>query len=129
HRRLYQGDSVEVIDLARYLEELVSELLGAIDGSWTSHLRLDVPPILVGADRAVTIGLIVNELLTNVTKYAYDGRAGPVAVKVEQHRNMLRIIVSDSGRGRAPEVSGTGFGTRMVSALVQRFEGTLDYED
>jgi light-regulated signal transduction histidine kinase (bacteriophytochrome) len=129
HRRLYQDDSVEIIDLSRYLDELVRELLASMDRRWGDQLRLDVAPVLVSTDRAVTVGLVVNELLTNVTKYAYDGQPGPTTVRVEQHRNMLRIIVSDSGRGRGNETTGTGFGTRMIAALVQRLNGTLDYTD
>lgn len=129
HRRLYQDDSVEIIDLSRYLDELVQELLSAIDENWRRQIRLDLAPMLVSTDRAVSIGLVVNELLTNVTKYAYDGRPGPVTVKVEQHRGRLRIVVVDAGKGRGTAVSGTGFGTKMISALVQRLEGRLDYED
>jgi light-regulated signal transduction histidine kinase (bacteriophytochrome) len=129
HQRLHQDDSVEIIDLGRYLDELVNELLGSMDAKWRSVVRLDLAPVLVSTDRAVTVGLVLNELLTNVTKYAYDGQPGPATVKVEQHRNTMRIVVSDAGRGRGTEVSGTGFGTRMIGALVQRLEGTLEYED
>ncbi len=129
HRRLYQDDSVEIIDLSRYLDELVRELLGAIDPGWGKQLRFEVAPILVSADRAVTIGLIVNELLTNATKYAYDGKPGPATIKIEQHRKTMRLVVSDVGRGRSGETQGTGFGTKMLAALVQRLEGTLEIQD
>ncbi|MGN6487971.1 MAG: histidine kinase dimerization/phosphoacceptor domain -containing protein [Devosia sp.] len=129
HRRLYQDDSVEIIDLSRYLDELVHELLRAMDGGWKSRIRLDLAPVLISTDRAITVGLIVNELLTNVTKYAYGGEPGPVTVKVDQYRNMLRVSVSDAGKGIGKEVTGTGFGTRMLGVLVQQLQGHLEYED
>jgi len=129
HRRLYQDDSVEIIDLSRYLEELTAELLDAMDADWRDHLHLDLAPILISTDRAVSAGLVVNELLTNITKYAYGGTPGPAVIKLEQHRNMLRLIVSDSGKGISGEVSGTGFGSKMLGVLVRQLQGTLDYED
>jgi two-component system, chemotaxis family, sensor kinase Cph1 len=85
--------------------------------------------MLISTDRAVTIGLIVNELLTNITKYAYDGAVGPALVRLEQHRENLRIVVQDRGRGVDGTVSGTGFGTKMLNTLVQGLEGNLSYED
>lgn len=129
HRRLYQDDSVEIIDLSRYLDELVHELLRAMDGGWKTRIRLDLAPVLISTDRAITVGLIVNELLTNVTKYAYGGEPGPVTVKVDQYRNMLRVSVSDAGKGIGKEVTGTGFGTRMLGVLVQQLHGHLEYGD
>ncbi|WP_244465797.1 histidine kinase dimerization/phosphoacceptor domain -containing protein [Devosia soli] len=129
HRRLYQDDSVEIIDLSRYLEELATELLDAMDTGWRHNLHLDLAPILISTDRAVSVGLVVNELLTNITKYAYGGVPGPAVIKLEQHRTMLRLIIADSGRGMGTEVTGTGFGSKMLSVLVRQLQGTLDYED
>jgi chemotaxis family two-component system sensor kinase Cph1 len=129
HRRLYQDDSVEIIDLSRYLEELTSELLSAMDADWGKHITLDLAPILISTDRAVSAGLVVNELLTNIVKYAYHGAPGPAFIRLEQHRNMLRLVVSDSGRGIGEEISGTGFGTKMLAVLIQQLQGTIDYED
>lgn len=129
HRRLYQDDSVEIIDLSRYLGELITELLPAMDSDWRTHLRLDLAPVLIGTDQAVTIGLVVNELFTNVTKYAYDGRPGPVLLKLEQDRSNLRILVSDSGKGIGDQIAGTGFGTKMLKTLVSALQGTLEFQD
>lgn len=129
HRRLYQDDSVEVIDLSRYLTELVEEVLSSLGNEWTRFAALDLAPILTDTRRAVTIGLIANELLTNVAKYAYGGEPGPVVVKLEQHRDTLRLIVSDSGKGLDGEPSDSGFGSRMISILVQQAQGDLVYED
>jgi two-component system, chemotaxis family, sensor kinase Cph1 len=129
HRRLYQDDSVEIIDLSRYLSELVSELQSSLDDSWRSQMSLDLTPILISTDRAVSLGLILNELLINVTKYAYGDETGPIQVLLEQHRNSLRLIVADQGKGHSGKTEGTGFGSRMLTALIQRLGGTMDYDD
>lgn len=129
HRRLYQDDSVEIIDLSRYLDELLRELVQTVDHGWEDQLTLDLVPLLISTDRAVTVGLIINELLTNVTKYAYDGAVGPAVIRLEQHRDTLRLVVQDRGKGINGTVSGTGFGTKMLNTLVQGLDGTLTYED
>nr|WP_280517770.1 histidine kinase dimerization/phosphoacceptor domain -containing protein [Falsirhodobacter halotolerans] len=129
HRRLHQHDSGEILDLARYLDELCTELRDTIDPAWTKCIETSFVPILIGTDRAISIGLIVNELVINATKYAYDGQAGPIGILLEQHRDSFRVIVSDSGVGHGGAVKGTGFGMRMLGALVDRLGGHLDIED
>jgi len=129
HRRLYQDDSVEILDLSRYLTELIDELLNAMDARWRGQLALDLAPMLIGTDRAVSVGLIVNELITNVTKYAYEGQPGPLLIRLDQHRETLRLTVADRGRGYSGKTQGTGFGSRMLANLVQQLGGSIDYED
>lgn len=129
HRRLYQDDSVEIIDLSRYLDELVRELIATIDTGWEDKITLDLAPMLISTDRAVTVGLIVNELLTNLAKYAYGGSTGPALIRLEQYRDNLRLVVQDRGQGISGAVGGTGFGAKMLNTLVQGLDGTLTYED
>jgi chemotaxis family two-component system sensor kinase Cph1 len=129
YRRLYQADSISIIDLSRYLGELCTEILTAMDKMWASHITLDFAPVLVTTDRAISIGLIVNELMTNATKYAYGGAPGPLTVAIEQHRDTLRIVVSDHGAGKGSATKGTGFGSRMLGALIDQLRGHISYVD
>ena len=126
HRRLYQADNVETIDLGRYLTELVGEMRTSMGDDWKA-ITLDMAPLLISADRAVSIGLILTELVINANKYAYGGGAGPLAIALEQYRQQLRLIVADQGCG---ETRGhEGFGTRMMNAMVDRLGGTIDRGD
>ncbi len=127
HRRLYQGDQVETVDLSRYLEELVGDMTAALGSEWQRCLRLDLAPVLVSADRAVHVGLILTELVINANKYAYNGQPGPLAVSVEEHRDKFRLIVADSGSGKVQ--ARVGFGTRMIDAMVQSLGGTIEQGD
>ena len=129
HKRLHQDDSVEVVDLSRYFEELGGELFGSLGEAWERQITQDYAPVLVTTDRAVSLGLILNELATNAIKYAYASEAGPLGIHLMEHRDRLRLTISDKGVGRSGSVKGTGFGTRMLAALVERLDGTLEYED
>lgn len=127
HRRLYRSDQIEIVDLARYLEELTSELTSAIGEEWADQINLDLAPVMLNTDRAVTVGLVVTELVINANKYAYGGRPGPVEISLEAVGPALRVVVADRGVGKhSPR---QGFGTRMMNALVSQLGGELTYAD
>jgi len=128
HRRLYQDDSVEIVDLSRYIETLLFDMMQGMDRGWQEELTLDLTPVLIATDKAVNIGLVLTELVINAQKYAYGGSPGALTIKLEQHRGTLRLIVSDRGRGKQ-NPDATGFGYRMLSAVVNRLQGGLDEED
>lgn len=127
HRRLYRDDQIETIDLSRYLAELLDDLKSSLGADWGRAMTTDLAPVLIPTDRAVSIGLIAAELVINATKYAYPGTTGPIAISLDQHLNRLRLVVADQGVGKA--TTREGFGSRMMKAVVQRIDGTVDYRD
>lgn len=127
HRRLYRADQIETVDLGRYLEELIADMNDSMAREWAGQISVDAAPVLVPTDRAVTIGLVVTELVINANKYAYGGAPGPIEVSLEEHRADLRIIVADHGKGKHAPVEG--FGSRMMSAMVRQLGGELIFGD
>jgi chemotaxis family two-component system sensor kinase Cph1 len=123
HRRLHRGDQVEVVDAARYIEELCADTFSFMGGEWSRHITLNVAPVLLPTDRAVTIGLILTELLINANKHAYDGAPGPIAVDLTEDRTHLRLSVSDRGAGVISPKEG--FGSRIMAGLVAQMHGEL----
>ena len=127
HRRLYTGESVEIVDLGRYLEDLLGELQATMDPGWANRMRLDLAPVQVKADRAVHVGLVMTELVINAQKYAYGGDVGPLAISLDQHLDRFRLIVADRGAGKTR--TRQGFGSKMMTAMVAQIGGALDEED
>ncbi len=125
HKRLYRDDSVESVDLGRYLEDICVDMLGAMGPDWKDHLTFELAPLLISTDRAVNMGLILTELIINANKYAYDGAPGPIMVRLEQHRHRFRLTVADRGLGS--HQPGKGFGSRMMNAMVERLAGTIEF--
>lgn len=63
-------------------------------------LRVNVPALELRSDQAVTLGLIVNELVTHALKRAFPGeRAGTIDVQVSETDDGLRLVVADDGGG------------------------------
>lgn len=127
HRRLYRGDQIEIVDLARYFEELIGDMTASMGEDWAGQIHLDAGPVLAPTDRAVTLGLVVTELVINANKYAYDGAAGPIQVTLEEARGVLTVTVADQGRGK--HTPSEGFGSRMMAAMVRQLGGQIDYVD
>ncbi len=122
HRRLYNGNDVEAVDMDQYLAGLVEEL-GRLSRNEERIIRikLTAEPIRVHTDKAVSLGLIVNELVTNALKYAYPDRDGDIRVRFSREQGAIQLVVEDDGVGSQTGASpkGTGLGTMIVNAMVR----------
>ncbi|WP_395021728.1 response regulator [Dongia sp.] len=121
HRQLYTGSDVREIDLGRYLEDLVIDLRKALGTETGAHLSVAAEPILTTTDRAVSIGMMVTELVLNATKYAYpQGQHGPVRVVCRAlPGGGLELVVEDDGVGMDPAApaKGGGLGQKIVGMM------------
>jgi light-regulated signal transduction histidine kinase (bacteriophytochrome) len=127
HSRLYRGDSTATVDLGRYIGELVADLGSSMGPDWTTAVETDLAPVCVDGGRAVTIGLILTELIINTQKYAYDGAPGPLRIALSESANGFRLSVADQGKGG--HQAGKGFGSMMIRSLVDQLGGEIDYLD
>ena len=94
---------------------------------WAQHLTLNLAPVIVSTDRAVTLGLLVTELMINANKHAYNGLAGPIEIELTEDRAILRLTVSDRGAGKV--AYSEGFGSRIVQGLAAQLGGKLACAD
>lgn len=133
HRSLYTSDDVRTVDLSAYLASLVKELGQSMSAAGqTPDIRFEAVPILIKTDKAVSIGMIVTELVTNAIKYAYpDGAgAGEIRVSLSQGADGGTVLaVADDGIGWSGQgpVSGTGLGGKIMGAMARGLGTTIDY--
>ncbi len=95
---------------------------------WSDQFALELNHVGVPATHAVSVGLVLTELIINAQKYAYEGAAGPINIALSADAVAYWLVVSDQGKGRR-EAVGQGFGSRMIEALVQRVSGKLEFYD
>ena len=132
HRCLYTSDDVRSVEISDYLASLVRDIeITLKKEGHGSTARIDAERIEVKTDKAVSIGVIVTELVTNAFKYAYPaGTGGEIRVslrKIEADR--MRLTVEDDGvgwNGQGP-IKGTGVGTRIITALAKGLGSAVTY--
>jgi len=97
----------------------------------TPHVRLRAEPIVIKTDKAVSIGMVVTELVTNAVKYAYPSGDGEVRVLARREPDGGVILsVEDDGIGfqASGEALGTGLGGKIIAAMARSLGTTLSYE-
>ncbi len=126
HRRLYTSDDVSTIQMDAYLSGLIEELGAAMASSGHQRLiRLETDPIQMATDRAVSLGVIVTELVTNAYKYAYpDNQPGEIRVALRRRDAGMSLIVEDDGVGMVAGAvaKGTGLGARIIRAMASSLQ-------
>jgi two-component sensor histidine kinase len=133
HDRLYRSPQIEKIELADYLSDICRDLNDitpncdvCFEGSG---------PLMLDTDRAISLALIVTELVTNAAKYAYPkGQHGSIWVRLS-HRagdnDIARVSVRDEGVGLPSDFDTdkkAGFGMRVVKALAKQTHARLRRE-
>ena len=126
HRRLYRGDNIEALDLGAYLGEVCADICASMP-----ECEVDVravADVVIPIDRAVPAALLVNELITNAVKYAYDGPSCKVWVTLALAADgCVEISVRDEGVGLPPgfDMKSGRLGMRLVRAFAEQLHGDL----
>jgi PAS domain S-box-containing protein len=130
HEILYQSDSFASVDYSSYVNHLCAYLLDAyaIDQG-RIRVAISVADIRLPLDKAITCGLIVNELVVNALKHAFkDGRSGTIEVRMTRAEDgRVALAVSDDGVGASAAGSGVkkrrSIGLTLVESLAAQLGG------
>lgn len=132
HRQLYHDAAgVGSVDMRDYIGSLCDSLSDGLTLSGAIALRADCAAVSMPRDRAVLAGLIVNELVTNAAKHAFEGReTGLICVSLKPGTDGNVLVVEDNGCGfrQTAEAEPSGLGKRLVEAFVRQADATMTIE-
>lgn len=135
HEKLYQSDNLDRIFFPDYVSSLFRQLMDAYGRqSLQGAVRLnqDIAAVNIGLDRAVPLGLLLTELISNCLKHGFaDGRAGEVSVALREAGDGLRLTVADNGIGLAAgqnPMEGKALGLTLVQSLAQQLNGRISWQ-
>ncbi|MEW5773613.1 MAG: histidine kinase dimerization/phosphoacceptor domain -containing protein [Thermodesulfobacteriota bacterium] len=127
HEALYGSDDMARVDLKDYVDRLMSRLVSSL-GDKGVRVAVEVSAAPLPLTKAVPCGLILNELVTNALKYAFDRPGGTITVATRRDGPMVELSVADNGRGLpahiTPENAAT-LGLQLVANLTAQLRGTL----
>ncbi len=123
HSLLAYSESEGDIDTTAYIQELCSDLPSTFPRPEAVTLLCESDEIQLPAEKAVTLGFVISELVTNSAKYAYPApESGSILVSLRGSPQAWTLVVADRGQGfrETPSTPKRGLGTRLVQRFVQQ---------
>jgi len=130
HDRLYRSPQVEKTELADYLSDICRDLKEVAPNCHVSFEASE--PLSLNTDRAISLALVVTELVSNAAKHAYpDGTHGTISVRLRDVGEGAQVSVRDEGVGLPPDFEidkRIGLGMRLIRALAKQARAQLRIE-
>lgn len=132
HEKLYQSSDHTRIYFDVYVRELTNLIEKLfLDEEQNANLLLDIYPIPLTINQAIPCGLILNELVTNSYKHAFDEeQEGEIQISMHRDKDLVGLTVQDNGKGLPGNLyfeSPTTLGITLVSTLSKQMEGSYTF--
>ncbi len=129
HQKLYNSQNLSTIDMAEYIGDLVLYLRDSYDLQRRVIFNLDIAKIRLDVSKAVPVGLVLNEAITNAFKYAFaDGDDARISIRLTTAQNMITLEISDNGRGLPEGIASpesNSFGMILMKGMAEDLEGSF----
>ncbi|MGV3666873.1 MAG: CheR family methyltransferase [Leptospira bouyouniensis] len=130
--KLYRSRNTSEIDISDYLPDLIGEIISIFPEGHLVSKTIHLDKIALSSEMISTLGIILNELVTNSMKYAFKKfDKGEISLVIHKLDNQISCIYSDNGIGIPKDIdfeSSTGFGLELLRILVKQLRGTIHLE-
>ncbi len=132
HQHLYQEGNIRGIKMDEYIGTLTQNLFSSYNiNPDRISLRTDIEKLNLDVDTVIPLGLIINELVSNSLKYAFDNvHNGIVSISLKEKDDCLELLVKDDGRGFPTGLNihkNHSFGLQLITAFAQKLKARLDF--
>lgn len=117
HELLYKENDISEINAYHYFERLVSEIKQSYDHDINIHFDIQTD---LKIEHAIYCGLIVNELVTNTYKYAYNENVGDIHIQLIKQEDLYYLNVDDNGKGYDQSSIQDSLGLILVKTLAKK---------
>lgn len=132
YNKLYESVDYNNISVEEFFPSLIDQIVAIFPNSKSVTIVKHIENIVLNSQKLQPIGIIINELLTNMMKYAFAGReSGQITLSVSKKGDAVIIIVEDDGIGIPESVDidhSAGFGLNLVRMLMEQIDGTVRIE-
>lgn len=125
HEFLYRGGDFSKIDLGEYFRELCSGLVSSY-GVNGVELFFSGEGVEIESDRAIPVGLVMTEIVTNSLKHAFKGRErGRISITLESSEEEIVVTIADDGPGFVPDEAKRSLGLQLIGMLLTQIGGDM----
>ncbi len=130
HQKLYKKDHVSAINCNEYITALIDNIVASYS---IPHIdiELNIAPLIVGIETITSLGLIINELVTNSIKHAFNNSIDSKVIMISllNINSAYELQISDNGIGMDSSINiENSFGLILVTDLVEKVNGKLIFE-
>jgi two-component system, sensor histidine kinase PdtaS len=127
--QLQGSQEIKQVKLEEYLGKLCSQIIPSLIGSRPVQVESDIEPVGLDFDKAVILGLIVNELVTNSVKHAFGEDDGIIKVAFHVKKGEGVLAVEDDGQGISTgDQARLGMGSQLLPAMARQLGGALELD-
>lgn len=134
HQNLYQSEHLNNVDIQNYLQQLVAYLSDMFAGqSKNIQVNVEAPGINFDIDTAIPLGLIINELVSNAYKYAFEKHgSGRISISIKPKSGAdFELEIRDDGKGISEDINpdkSNSLGLKLVKILSRQLRGTFSFK-
>jgi len=132
YNKLYQSTGFRSVSVREYLPSLIKDVLANFSNSDSIMVENNIDDFVLDAKMLHPLGIIINELLTNIMKYAFTGMTrGRITVSALAKGNLVHLCIEDNGNGMPESVNfskSPGFGLMLVGRLTEQLHGSIKIE-
>lgn len=130
--RLYSTEHYRELSVKEYLQSLIDEIVFSFPKSSIVKIETEIEDFILNVNILSPLGIILNEILTNIMKYAFTDRdSGEITLTAALNQNHVRISIQDNGIGFPESIdfrNTKSFGLDLVNMLTEQIGGSIKLE-
>jgi two-component system, sensor histidine kinase PdtaS len=127
HQRLYREKEVSKIDLSAYIADLANDLKEVFRQDHAINVEINCSIPVIDLKTVVPLGLLLNELISNSYKYAFDEKkSGTISIRIEEENETFVMQYADTGVWKTTS-NNKGFGLELIRILAEQLNGKYEF--
>lgn len=130
HELLYQSNSFSNLRLDENIQKLISNITETFQADAAINLKFDLAPIKLNVNQAIPCSLIVNEVVTNALKHAFDDE-GTIRILLREQEKRIKLTISDNGKGLPDDyedlINKGSLGFKLIDTLSFQLNGHYQF--
>ncbi len=125
--QLRQSTFLQTLELKRYVTDLLDNLL--VSCVLDIQKEVNSPKLYLSSQSSITLGIIINEFVSNSLKYAFKGTSSPkITVNISKKEDFIAVLISDNGVGFEEKEGHSGIGMDIIKTLAKsRFKTNVRF--